>query len=114
LWRNGHATERRFDFDSATLRPDAEPILDQLHAALAADPSASIRIEGHTSSEGTEAYNQDLSERRARAVVDELVRRGLEAGRLRSAGLGESRPVAPNDDESGRSLNRRVEVHCGS
>jgi outer membrane protein OmpA-like peptidoglycan-associated protein len=69
-------------------------------------------IEGHTSSEGEDDYNLRLSERRAEAVVGDLVRRGLDRDRLRGVGIGERRPIAPNTDESGRSINRRVEIKC--
>lgn len=102
----------RFDFDAATLRPGSAPLLDALQRGLAADASREVLIEGHTSSEGAEDYNRALSDRRARAVVDALVQRGIAATRLRAAGLGEARPIAPNDDEAGRALNRRVEVRC--
>ncbi|MGE3509751.1 MAG: OmpA family protein [Vicinamibacterales bacterium] len=101
-----------FDFNSATMRPDSEPILATLYDALRQDPSDAITVEGHTSSEGSEQYNQTLSERRARAVRDDLVRRGLAPARVTSVGFGETRPVATNNDESGRSLNRRVEIQC--
>jgi outer membrane protein OmpA-like peptidoglycan-associated protein len=101
-----------FDFDSADIRPDSEGVLRELHAGLAADASAAIVIEGHTSSEGADAYNQALSERRAQAVVADLVRRGLGVSRVSATGIGETRPIATNDNESGRSLNRRVEVRC--
>lgn len=101
-----------FDFDSATIRPESNAVLAELFAGLKADASAKIVIEGHTSSEGTEAYNQQLSERRAGAVVADLVKRGLAAGRLSAAGIGEVRPIASNNDESGRAMNRRVEIKC--
>jgi OOP family OmpA-OmpF porin len=101
-----------FDFDSASIRTDAEPVLSALFAGLKDDPAASITIEGHTSSEGTTEYNQGLSDRRAQAVVADLARRGIADSRLRAVGVGELRPLASNDDESGRSLNRRVEVIC--
>lgn len=101
-----------FAFDSADLRPQSEPLLAELFRGLQADPSATVTIEGHTSSEGSTAYNQSLSERRAAAVRADLVRRGLADARLRAVGVGETRPIAPNDDESGRALNRRVEIHC--
>lgn len=104
----------RFAFDSAALQPDSDPVLAELYRGLRADPSASIVIEGHTSSEGATDYNQGLSERRAAAVRADLVRRGLAAERLRAVGVGETRPIAPNDDESGRSVNRRVEIHCAA
>lgn len=101
-----------FDFDSATIRGDSDAILARLYEALRQDPREAITVEGHTSSEGSDSYNQTLSERRAKAVRDDLVRRGLAAARVSSAGLGETRPLASNNDESGRSLNRRVEIHC--
>ncbi|MBK8248828.1 MAG: OmpA family protein [Gemmatimonadetes bacterium] len=101
-----------FGFDSAVITPESEPVLSMLYDGLRNDPSTAILLEGHTSSEGTEAYNLSLSQRRAAAVVADLVRRGIPAGRLRAAGIGEAHPIATNDDESGRSLNRRVEVRC--
>jgi OmpA-OmpF porin, OOP family len=101
-----------FDFDSAAIRPDSAPVLVTLFKGLSSDRSAAIVIEGHTSNEGTNDYNQSLSERRAQAIVDDLVKRGIEPKRLKAAGLGETRPIAPNADESGRELNRRVEVKC--
>lgn len=101
-----------FDRDSAVLRPESAPVLDALHRGLAADAAASVTIEGHSSSDGDPAYNQQLSERRAAAVVEALVQRGIAPARLSAAGIGERRPIAPNNDESGRALNRRVEVRC--
>ena len=101
-----------FDFDSAVLRPESAPILGKLAEGLAVDESSRISIEGHTSSEGDEAYNQGLSERRAQAVVGGLVARGIESSRLSAGGHGESLPIASNDTENGRAMNRRVEVKC--
>jgi outer membrane protein OmpA-like peptidoglycan-associated protein len=101
-----------FGFDSADIRPESAPVLEELFKGLQADKSARILIEGHTSSEGTDEYNQRLSERRAQSVVADLVRRGLARDRLSAAGIGERRPIATNDNESGRSMNRRVEVKC--
>lgn len=101
-----------FAFDSAEIRPESEAVLAELHKGLSADTHATVVIEGHTSSEGADDYNQRLSERRAQAVVADLVRRGVAKARLTAAGIGEARPIAPNTDESGRSLNRRVEVIC--
>ncbi len=101
-----------FDYDSHVIRPDSEPVLSMLFAGLKDDPKSAVVIEGHTSSEGTAEYNQALSQRRAQSVVADLTRRGIPSGRLKAAGLGESRPIAGNHDESGRSLNRRVEVKC--
>jgi outer membrane protein OmpA-like peptidoglycan-associated protein len=102
----------RFGFDSAEIKPDSAAILEQLHEGLRTDSSASITIEGHTSDEGAEGHNQALSERRAAAVRTDLMRRGIPGTRLRVAGAGESRPLVDNRDETGRSINRRVEVHC--
>lgn len=101
-----------FDFDSAVIRKDAEPVLLALYDGLKGDTSASINIEGHTSSEGTTAYNQTLSQNRANAVVADLVKRGISSKRLGALGVGEVRPIASNNDENGRAMNRRVEVVC--
>jgi hypothetical protein len=101
-----------FDVDAAVIRPEAAPVLAALFDGLKADQSSAISIEGHTSSEGTTEYNQRLSERRAQAVVAALTRRGIAASRLSALGIGEARPIASNNDENGRSLNRRVEVQC--
>jgi len=101
-----------FDFDSAVIRKDAEPVLLALYDGLKGDTSASINIEGHTSSEGTTAYNQTLSQNRANAVVADLVKRGISNKRIGALGVGEVRPIASNNDENGRAMNRRVEVVC--
>jgi len=101
-----------FDYDSAVLRKDAEPVLLALYEGLKGDTSASINIEGHTSSEGSTEYNQKLSQNRANAVVADLVKRGISNKRLGALGVGEVRPIASNDDENGRAMNRRVEVVC--
>lgn len=99
-----------FDFDKATLRPDATRILDEAVETLKAEPDVEVLIVGHTDSVGSEAYNLKLSERRARAVRDYLVRKGISAARLRVKGMGESQPVASNDTADGRAQNRRVEL----
>lgn len=102
-----------FDVDSAEIRRDSERVLDDLFAGLGSATASSITIIGHTSTEGDEAYNQDLSERRAAAIVEALVERGFDAGVITSAGRGETEPlVTPELDEAARSLNRRVEVSC--
>jgi outer membrane protein OmpA-like peptidoglycan-associated protein len=101
-----------FDFDSATIRSDSEPVLAKLFEGLKDNPAGAVVIEGHTSSEGTDQYNLALSERRAHAVRADLLKRGLAASRLTAVGIGEKRPMAGNDNEHGRSLNRRVEIHC--
>lgn len=99
-----------FDVDSDVLRADAKSALEQLLEALTALPAATVTIEGHTDSDGSDAHNQDLSERRAKAVVAWLVARGIDAARLAPIGKGEAAPIADNDTSAGRALNRRVEV----
>ncbi|MFO0682551.1 MAG: OmpA family protein [Sandaracinus sp.] len=99
-----------FEYDTDTIRPVSMPLLDQVAEvinALSAD--LRIRVEGHTDSAGTPAYNLDLSYRRARAVVEYLVGRGVSRDRLEYRGYGDQHEVAPNDDPDGRALNRRVE-----
>lgn len=102
----------QFAYNSAEIRPESESVLAKLHDGLKDDPAASILITGHTSSEGKPAYNLELSKKRAQSVVDDLTRRGIAKKRLAASGKGASAPIAKNDDEAGRSLNRRVEVTC--
>ncbi len=100
-----------FDFDKAEIRADAAGALGQLATVLRGFPNGTARLEGHTDAKGDDGYNQRLSERRAAAVKTWLVEReGLDAGRLTTRGLGESQPVASNDDDAGRQKNRRVSV----
>jgi OOP family OmpA-OmpF porin len=99
-----------FDFDRAEIRPASRPILDQAAERLRKCGGEQLRVEGHTDSIGADAYNQDLSERRARAVRDYLVSKGVTGSRISSAGFGESKPISTNDTPEGRFLNRRVEV----
>lgn len=99
-----------FDTDKAAIRPDAQPILDEAARALASDTAVQVAVEGHTDSRGTEEHNQKLSERRAAAVRDYLVDKGVAATRLHAAGMGESKPVAGNDTPEGMAQNRRVEL----
>lgn len=104
-----------FAFNSAEILPESEQILTDLYEGLVSANASSVSIEGHTSTEGTVEYNQELSERRAQAVVSDLVARGFPSTALSAAGRGESEPLIRRDnDESSRALNRRVEVVCGS
>ena len=103
-----------FDFDSAAIRTESTAVLDDLYAGLAGDTAPQIQIIGHSSSEGADDYNRDLSQRRAASVVDALIDRGIDAGRLVAVGKGEDEPIASNNDEAGRSLNRRVEISCAN
>lgn len=100
----------RFDTNSDVPRPESEATLNELLAALKEEPSLSLVIEGHTDSTNTDAYNMDLSSRRAKAVVGWLVNHGVKAERLTPKGFGKTRPVADNATAQGRALNRRVEV----
>lgn len=101
-----------FDFDSDRIRASSQGVLAELHAGLAEAPGTNIQIIGHSSSEGAEDYNRDLSQRRAASVVAALVALGSDGARLTAVGKGEDEPIASNADEAGRSLNRRVEVRC--
>ena len=107
-----------FDFDKSTLRPDAVSILNEAIEILKRYPELKVEVAGHTDSIGTDAYNQGLSERRARAVYDYLTSNGVDASRLAGPnGYGESRPIAPNtnedgsDNPEGRARNRRTELN---
>jgi outer membrane protein OmpA-like peptidoglycan-associated protein len=99
-----------FDFDKATLRADARPVLDEAAHTLAARPEVHVAVEGHTDAVGSDAYNLRLSERRARTVVDYLTAAGVAASRLEAHGFGASQPIADNTAEDGRARNRRVEL----
>lgn len=99
-----------FEFDKAVLTADAKNILEQAVETLKdTDGIVQVRVEGHTDSLGSEAYNQKLSQRRAEAVVDYLVSRGIDGNNLIPVGMGEQFPVANNDTDAGRAANRRVE-----
>ena len=97
-----------FDFDKATLKPEGRTKLDEAVATLNRYSDMRVEIQGHTDSLGTEAYNQGLSERRAKAVHDYLVSKGISASRLTTRGFGETQPVADNGTKEGRAQNRRV------
>jgi outer membrane protein OmpA-like peptidoglycan-associated protein len=107
-----------FDFDKAELRPEADGVLRQLLAEVATRMKAPrYRVEGHTDAKGSDAYNLDLSRRRAESVKLWLTRNGgVPAASVGTEGFGRSRPVAPNakpdgsDDPEGRQKNRRVEI----
>jgi outer membrane protein OmpA-like peptidoglycan-associated protein len=99
-----------FDFDSDHIRPEAADNLRNLAASLDKYPNTDLLIVGHTDAQGSDWYNDDLSQRRANSAASYLAARGVERGRLRASGRGEHEPVASNDDEAGRQKNRRVEV----
>ena len=99
-----------FEFAKSTLKPDAAPIIAQVVALLTANADYKVTIEGHTDNVGSAKANQTLSESRAAAVVEALVKGGIAKERLTSAGFGAAQPVASNDTGDGRAKNRRVEL----
>lgn len=102
-----------FAFDSAQLTPAAHEQLLGLMDKLKNADVLSIKVVGHTDSQGSDAYNQALSERRASSVAAFLLEQGLAPDKLTSQGMGESQPVADNASEEGRAKNRRVELVIG-
>lgn len=95
---------------SAELEPAATPVLEQLRAALAAQPEMRPQLLGHTDTQGGPAINNPLSARPAAAVREWLARHGVAAARITTDGRGEREPIADNANEAGRALNRRVEA----
>lgn len=98
-----------FDLDKATLRPESTYELERLIKLMNDVPTLKIELGGHTDSQGSDEYNQKLSEERAAAVVEYLTQHGIDASRLKSAGYGEKEPMATNETKEGRQLNRRTE-----
>ncbi len=100
-----------FDTDKTVVKPESKPTLDEIAKLLAGSPDLKVIIVGHTDSQGTLAYNMDLSHRRAAAVAAVLVKSyGIASARLATAGVGYLAPVGSNQTEDGRALNRRVEL----
>lgn len=99
-----------FDVGSYTLKPQFRTTLDGIAQNLGQYPNSLIDVYGHTDSTGSDAFNQTLSENRARTVASYLSMQGVSAARIRSQGLGESMPVADNATDEGRRRNRRVEI----
>jgi outer membrane protein OmpA-like peptidoglycan-associated protein len=99
-----------FDVDSALLTADSQATLNDAAAVFLEYRKTAIIAQGHTDSTGSESYNQDLSERRAKAVVNYLIGQGVDTTRITAVGYGEAHPVADNGTPDGRSLNRRVDL----
>jgi OOP family OmpA-OmpF porin len=97
-----------FDFDKATINPGYDQVFNNAIKVLQLNPGLTVEIQGHTDSVGSDQYNLDLSERRAIAVKQQLVEKGVNPARLTTRGFGESDPVASNHVEEGRAQNRRV------
>jgi OOP family OmpA-OmpF porin len=98
-----------FKYNSSSLLPDSYPSINDLFEQLKATPSLKIRVKGHTSSEGTETYNQQLSTNRARAIRQYLIQKGIAPNRIEAVGYGETLPLNANDTEENMAKNRRVE-----
>ena len=98
-----------FELDSSRLLPHAYPTLDALAEVLGRNADFQLNVVGHTDDQGAADYNLSLSERRAQAVVEYLVGKGVAAERLAAVGRGEAEPIASNSFATGRVLNRRVE-----
>ncbi|NGY05739.1 OmpA family protein [Solimonas terrae] len=99
-----------FEFDKSRLTVNAKTLLDQVADALQKRADIKIELDGYTDSKGSDAYNQNLSQHRAVSVKDYLVGRGIADDRITTAGFGEASPVADNNTDEGRELNRRVEL----
>lgn len=113
LARDGRATLYgiQFDFDRDTLQPGSAAQIGEIAGLLRQAPTLAIRVVGHTDDKGASDYNLALSQRRATRIVDALAREhGIARGRMDASGVGAAEPVASNDTEEGRALNRRVEI----
>ena len=99
----------QFEFDSDVIKPESYPTLDAAVETLKSKTEFNLDVSGHTDNIGDDAYNQNLSERRANAVVKYLTDKGISAARLKTAGFGETQPVAENETPEGRAKNRRVD-----
>jgi outer membrane protein OmpA-like peptidoglycan-associated protein len=99
-----------FAYDKADVMPQFQPTLNEVAATLAEFPKTYIDIYGHTDSDGSDSYNQMLSERRAQAVSTYLNQHGVQSARMATRGYGETQPIATNATEAGKAANRRVEI----
>jgi outer membrane protein OmpA-like peptidoglycan-associated protein len=100
----------QFDTGKYSIKPESQPIIDQIVALLKNNAGLKLSIEGHTDNVGSAQSNKVLSEQRAKAVMDAVVSQGVEASRLSAVGWGQEKPVADNRTEEGRAKNRRVEI----
>jgi outer membrane protein OmpA-like peptidoglycan-associated protein len=98
-----------FDTGKATLRKESTAELERLQKLLTENPALKLEMAGHTDNVGKPAMNQDLSQRRAQAVVSYLTTHGITTDRLTAVGYGDTKPVVPNATKTGRQLNRRTE-----
>jgi OOP family OmpA-OmpF porin len=107
----GHVTLYiNFDTGKSTIKPESQPVIDQIVSLMKDNPNLKIGVEGHTDNVGDAKKNKILSEDRAKAVVSAIVNQGIDASRLSAAGFGQDKPIADNSTEEGRAQNRRVEL----
>lgn len=99
-----------FNTGAATLQPGADLVLNRVADVMQKNPNMRLIVEGHTDSQGSDSYNENLSQRRSQAVKDGLVARGIASDRVSTLGRGEAFPIASNDTAEGRQQNRRVEI----
>ena len=99
-----------FDYDSDKILPTSNAEIERLSLFLKRNKQVCIEIIGHTDNQGSKSYNLDLSQRRANALMNALIKKGISADRLTSKGMGSTQPIATNDTEQGRAQNRRVEI----
>lgn len=99
-----------FDVSKYVVKPESYPVIDQITKYLRENPKTRIMIEGHTDNTGSDNLNQSLSENRAKAIKAEIVKKGIDAGRIETIGYGASKPVADNKTADGRTQNRRVTI----
>lgn len=99
-----------FAYNDSTVQPQFQPVLNEVAQVLAEYPKTYIDVMGHTDSDGTEAYNQALSERRAASVGSYLNGHGVQSARIATRGYGEMQPIASNETVDGKAANRRVEI----
>jgi OmpA-OmpF porin, OOP family len=99
-----------FDFDKAEIKPESQPIIDEILKLLKNNPNLKLTVEGHTDNLGAPDYNRRLSDSRAKAVVTALSTNGIAAQRLKAVGYGQDKPIADNSTDAGRAKNRRVEL----
>jgi outer membrane protein OmpA-like peptidoglycan-associated protein len=99
----------RFDVNKATIRPESMGVINSIYGLLKDHPEIKLGIEGHTDSDGDDAFNQKLSEQRAETVLNTLKNLGIDSNRMTSKGWGESKPLDSNATPEGKANNRRVE-----
>lgn len=99
-----------FDFEKAALKPGANEIVSRAVDYLRSNPDSQVMVEGHTDHIGSKKYNQKLSVQRAGAIVSALKANGISSDRITAVGYGETKPIADNNTDDGRSANRRVEI----